>query len=198
MDKVFLWIGTRVRIQAADYYDVIHEDRCDALINFIYPHNKDKLGIFATAGEKVVQEYEEKKNSDDSVVKKGVVITSAGNLPHHRKIFHIQVDFRPLSGPVRTGFQGHVKFRYAVMTALKMADKEEMKSICIPDCEGHSVAQLGTFQRDIFDFEKSVNPLCMHLIVLHKDMVQGDYFGLSESVEYDSGSDDEFDSEESA
>ena len=79
-----------------------------------------------------------------------------------------------------------------------MADKEEMKSICIPDCEGHSVAQLGTFQRDIFDFEKSVNPLCMHLIVLHKDMVQGDYFGLSESEEYDSGSDDEFDSEESA
>lgn len=147
MDKLLLWLGNRVRVEAADYQDIIQQDHCDAIINFIYPREKDKLGIFATARETVVQEFEEKIKSDDSRVKRGVVMTNAGTLPNHRRIFHIQVDFSNQSG--------YIKFRYAVQTALKMADKEEMRSICIPNCEDHSVGELENFYEDLFQFEKT-------------------------------------------
>ncbi len=100
----------------------IKEQAVDAIINFVYPeeHQRDAYGILAAAGEAVAVEFEKGKAQDNRLVRRGVVATSGGDLPF-KKIYHIIVTDQP------------AKLKDALHVALRQADRDEMKSIAVPE-----------------------------------------------------------------
>ncbi len=99
----------------------IKEQAVDAIINFVYPeeHQRDAYGILAAAGEVVLAEFEKGKSQDNRLVRRGVVATSGGDLPF-KKIYHIIATHQP------------AKMKDALHTALRQADRDQMKSMAIP------------------------------------------------------------------
>ena len=127
----------------------------EGVINFVYKENiYNNDGILEAAGDAVKQEYEVLKNERD--VKKGVVITSAGNLPS-KAIFHVTV------------FPHPAKFKTALHTALRLADRQGLRSIAVPALPNDSSAQKALIDQHLevlYEFEEQANPLCLHSIVI--------------------------------
>ena len=137
---------------------------------------RDLDGVVAAAGQDIATEYENENSKDNRLVRRGVVITSAGNLPC-KKILHVNVT-------------NHVgKMKDALHTALRHAAREGMTSVAIPELKnefyqnptGDEDTQkhndqfasaladiLGIssieFLKIITDFMKSENPLCLREI----------------------------------
>ncbi|XP_072016874.1 uncharacterized protein TM_0508-like [Amphiura filiformis] len=104
----------------------IKEQDVDAIINFVYPeeHLPDANGILAAAGQRILAEFEDEKAKENRLVRRGVIVTSAGNLPF-KKIFHVIVTHHS------------AKMKDALYTALRQADREEMRSIAVPQLLHH-------------------------------------------------------------
>ena len=85
--------------QLSDIQSPFHSNKytpTEAIVNFVYYDQiYDKNGILEAAGDPVKQEYDEKRLDNNSqTVKKGVVITGAGNLPS-QAIFHVTIFQHP-------------------------------------------------------------------------------------------------------
>ena len=153
---------------------ITHQE-VDAIVNFVYhpeeEHMSDFDGVLAAAGQEITTEYENENSKDNRLVRRGVVVTTAGKLPC-KKIFHVNV-------------ANHVgKMKDALHTALRQADREEMRSVAIPELRntiksyqtpaGDDKTQelladiLGISSTDflkiITDFEKIESPLCLREI----------------------------------
>ena len=160
-DELLLAYGKRVRIHLKDTHD-IKKELTDGLFNFIYPEDREDLkdadGILEAAGEDVKQEYKMKKENGD--FRRGVLVTAAGNLPQ-KKIFHIELS------------RNESKAKDVISAALRMADREEMKSVAIPPLKDYGLHylmenepfQLGVLRVMLFEFEARENPICLHMIV---------------------------------
>ena len=84
-----------------------------AIINFVYAkgYERDLDGTLAAAGASVVTEYEKECSKENRLVRRGIVVTTAGNLPI-KNIFHCIVNDRP------------EKMKDALSVALRQADRE--------------------------------------------------------------------------
>ena len=166
----------------------------DAIINFVYSKGRvrDLDGILAAAGASVVTEYEKECSKDNRLVRRGVVVTTAGNLPN-KKIFHCIVNDRP------------EKMKDALCVALRQADREEMTHVAIPQLRfdmfggnDRAFAEIDRFGDQnitlslasilgipkttlgieylqmIMDFEKAENPTCLRLIkvLIHASSIE--------------------------
>ncbi|XP_072017255.1 uncharacterized protein TM_0508-like [Amphiura filiformis] len=156
----------------------IKEQDVDAIINFVYPEEllRDANGVFAAAGERILAEFEDEKAKENRLVRRGVIVTSAGNLPF-KKIFHVMATHNT------------AKMKDALHTALRQADREEMRSIAAPvpqlldqndslqihqpqNISSELVEILGfprskaaaDYLQIIQDFEKNEKPVCLRVI----------------------------------
>ncbi|XP_072052001.1 uncharacterized protein [Amphiura filiformis] len=80
----------------------------------------DSLRVLQAAGVGIETEYQNTKAQGGRYVKKGVVMTTAGNLRHPRRILHLLLDDNP-----RT-------LRSTILTAFRFAEKQEFQSISFP------------------------------------------------------------------
>ena len=130
----------------------------DAIINFVYEDDiYGKDGILETAGESVTEEYDVNRQRKDRVVRCGVVETGAGNLKPSQGIFHVTV------------FQHAAKFKTALHTTLRVADRRGMRSVAIPALPSDSPsgkALIDAYLDVFYEFEEQENPMCLHSIVI--------------------------------
>ena len=129
----------------------------EAIINFVYEDNiYGNDGIIEAAGDAVKQEYEVNRLKDEHNVKKGVVVTGAGNL-HSQSIFHVTI------------FPNPAKFKNALHIALRLADRRGLRSIAVPAMPNDSPAQkalIDQYFEVLYEFEEQANPMCLHSIVI--------------------------------
>ena len=130
----------------------------NAIINFVYEDDiYGKDGILETAGEFVKEEYDVNRQKKDRVVRCGVVETGAGNLKPSQGIFHVTV------------FQHAAKFKTALHTALRVADRRGMRSVAVPALPSDSPsekASVDAYLEVFYEFEEQENPMCLHSIVI--------------------------------
>ncbi|XP_072046592.1 uncharacterized protein [Amphiura filiformis] len=149
--------GRHVRIQIQQG-DIINEDT-EALVRFIYPGADDVDGLLAAAGDLVRQEYAQEKAKGGLYVNRGVVCTSAGNIGQNKRLFHVEVRLDEGPGTM-------AKFRTALHTTLRSADRQDLRSIAFPALALHTyrVEILKAYMEVVYEFEDCENPRCLWLI----------------------------------
>ena len=129
----------------------------EAIINFIYEDNiYGNDGIIEAAGDAVKQEYEVNRMKGERDVKKGVVVTGAGNLPS-KAIFHVTV------------FPHQAKFRTALHTALRLADRRGLRSTAVPALSCYldeDKALIDRYLKVFYKLEEQSRLLCLQSIVI--------------------------------
>ena len=134
----------------------------DAIINFVYEDDiNGKDGILEAAGESVKEEYDVNRQKKDRVVRCGVVETGAGNLKPSQGIFHVTV------------FQHAAKFKTALHTALRVADRHGMRSVAVPALPSDSPTEkalIDSYLEVFYEFEEQENPRGeSNVSALHRD-----------------------------
>ena len=126
----------------------------DSIVNYVYTDDiYGRCGIVEAAGDEVKKEYDAKRlqmvNSQGAMV----WTTKAGSLPY-KAIFHVEV---PKELP---------KFRNNVHAALKLADRQCIKSIAFPamKCTPENKQYIDRYLQVFYEFEERVNPVCLHMI----------------------------------
>ncbi|XP_072046580.1 uncharacterized protein [Amphiura filiformis] len=146
--------GRHVHIQIQEG-DIINEDT-EALVRFIYPGADDVDGLLDAAGDLVRQEYAQEKAKGGLYVNRGVVCTSAGNIGQNKRLFHVEVRLDEGPGTM-------AKFRTALHTTLRSADRQDLRSIAFPALALHTyrVEILKAYMEVVYEFEDCENPRCL-------------------------------------
>ncbi|XP_072027907.1 uncharacterized protein [Amphiura filiformis] len=144
--------GRHVRIQIQEG-DITNADT-ESLVRFIYPDADDLDGLLDAAGHTVRKEYTQEKARGGLYVNRGVVCTSAGNIGQNKRLFHVEV--RPDDSTA--------KFRTALHTTLRSADRQNLRSIAFPGLALCRDEFLYAYMGVVYEFEDCENPRCLQLI----------------------------------
>ncbi|XP_072046152.1 uncharacterized protein [Amphiura filiformis] len=184
--KIMDTFGRYVHIQLQEG-DITHEET-DSLVRFIYPGADDVDGLLDAAGDLVRQEYAQEKAKGGLYVNRGVVCTSAGNIGQNKRLFHVEVRLD----------EGPSKFRTALHTTLRSADRQDLRSIAFPGLALCCNEFLSAYMGVIYEFEDCENlRRCLWLIrtvipakkvvVQADDAVQMDMIQMKEYVKLSKG-----------
>ncbi|XP_072048472.1 uncharacterized protein [Amphiura filiformis] len=144
--------GRHVRIQIQQG-DITNADT-ESLVRFIYPGADDLDGLLDSAGDTVRKEYAQEKAKGGLYVNRGVVCTSAGNIGQNKRLFHVEVRLN----------EGTAKFRTALHTTLRSADRQDLRSIAFPGLALCCDEFLNAYMGVVYEFEECENPRCLQLI----------------------------------
>ncbi|XP_072022574.1 uncharacterized protein [Amphiura filiformis] len=137
----------------------------------------DSLRILQAAGDGIEAEYQNAKTQGERNVAKGVVLTGAGDLEHPEHILHLLVN------------QNDVKLRIALALALRLAEKQCLRSIAFPHLPAVlcSMDTVKTMLESFDDFTRVACPICLHFIqvVLATDDRFYQYAAVRQSVEFE-------------
>ena len=114
----------------------------------------DSVRLLLAAGDGIKTEYQAAKAQGGKHVRRGVVLTGAGNLAHQQHILHLHMtDSIP-------------EFRETIFTALKLVEKKELKSISFPSlpCEFDTEERRGILFETFRLFTEVDRPICLHFI----------------------------------
>ena len=154
--------GTSKRVHLQILEGDIITENIDAVVVFkhqLFGSNEgvpegDSLRILHAAGDGINDEYATAKAEGGRHVVKGVVLTKAGGLSNTRYIIHLMVNGNP------------VKLRETLDTALRLAEKLQLKSISFPPLPHQLQSVTNKLLEYIDEFIKRDRPICLHFIQL--------------------------------
>ena len=114
----------------------------------------DSLELLQAAGDSIKNEYQLVKAEGGRNVARGVVLTGAGNLTHQQHILHLHIS------------DNIPRFRETIFTALRLAEKKELKSISFPSMpQEFDTKERRYILLEIFrEFTEADRPVCLHFI----------------------------------
>ena len=126
-----------------------------AVVLYRYKKRKDDSAdtkkVLQDAGSSVEVEYQAAKTEEGKYVSKGVILTSAGRNPGY--LLHLTVHHRP------------VMFKETLITALRVAEKHEIKSVAFPPYM-LTLFGINQFIELIEEFAKLYRPVCVDFVQL--------------------------------
>ena len=131
-----------------------------ALCRFEHTNAYENMVVLQEAGSGVLEEHEAAKTKGGKYVSKGVILTSAGRNPGYllHLTFHYDHDLL-------------VKDKETFITALRVAEKHEIKSVAFPPYLSHLFG-IDQFIELIEEFAELYHPVCVSFVQLYLTEMQ--------------------------